>query len=156
MRDVDIAKHFVNAATAILYTMAGIDITPGKFFVKQDRKALGEITAVMRVSGHKQGTIAVSFDRKSATALAQGLLGDAVEDIEQDMQDAVGEVTNMISGQARAAMAEAGVALQSSTPTVMVGGDLEVEHTAQAPVVAIPFTTRTGMSFAVEFCLGEQ
>jgi chemotaxis protein CheX len=156
MRDVDIAKHFVGAATVTLYTMAGIIITPGKFFVKHDHKALGCITATISVTGHKHGTIVVSFDRGSAVALVQGMLGDDVEDMERDMQDAVGEITNMISGQARAAIAEAGIALQASTPTVMVGDDLQIEYTAQAPIIVIPFTTRAGTSFTVEFCLSEQ
>jgi chemotaxis protein CheX len=61
----------------------------------------------------------------------------------------------MISGQARAAMAEAGVMLRSTTPTVTTGADLEIEYAAQAPIVAIPFTTRAGSSFVVEFCLSE-
>jgi chemotaxis protein CheX len=155
MRDVDIAKHFMGAATAILFTMANLIITPGKFFIKHDRKVLGEITAVMHVTGQRSGTIAVSFSRGGATELAKGMLGHAVENMERDMRDAVGEVTNMISGQARAAMAEAGVVLRTPTPTVMAGEDLEIEYTAQAPIVAIPFTTRAGTTFVVEFCLSE-
>jgi chemotaxis protein CheX len=154
MRDVDIANHFINAAAATLYTMAGLTVTPGKFFVKQDNKAMGEITAIIGVSGHRLGTIAVSFSRESAIALVHGMLGDDVEDLEQDIRDAVGEITNMISGQARAGIAESGVALQASTPTVVVGDDVEIEHKTSAPVIVIPFTMPDG-EFAVEFCLGE-
>ena len=153
LRDVDIAKHFINATAGTLYTMAGVVANPGKFFVKHDKKPLGDITAVVGVAGQKTGTIAVSFTRKSAAALAQGMLGDAVEDLEQDMRDSVGEITNMISGQARMRIAEAGVSLQASTPTMVVGSDVEIEHMTTAPVIVIPFTTPDS-TFAVEFCLG--
>ncbi|MDR0466439.1 MAG: chemotaxis protein CheX [Deltaproteobacteria bacterium] len=135
--------------------MAAMDITPGKFFVKHDDKALGDITATMNVSGDRQGTIVVSFARASATDLVNGMLGDAVENLEQDMQDAVGEITNMITGQARAAIAEAGISLQASTPTVVADADLKIAYKSKAPIVVIPFTTRVGSTFAVEFCLGE-
>ena len=155
MRDVDIANHFIRAAAVALHTMAGIIATPGKFFVKHDKKALGDITAIIGVAGHRVGTIAVSFTRESAAALVHGMLGDDVGDLEQDMRDAVGEITNMISGQARAGIAEAGVILQASTPTLVVGDDIDIEHKTHAPVIVIPFTT-PDKTFAVEFCLGEQ
>ena len=154
MRDFEIAQHFVYAANVVFYTMAKIIVTSGKFFIKHDRKALGAITAVITLSGFRNGTIAVSFDRGSAMALVRGMLGDDVEDMERDMLDAVGEVTNMISGHAREAMAKSGVVLQGATPTILVGDDTEIAYMSQAPVVVIPFSTPDG-AFYVEFCLGE-
>ena len=155
MRDIDIAHHFINATAAALYTMAGITVTPGKFFVKHDKNALGEITAIIGVTGHRVGSIAVSFSRESATALVKGMLGDDVEDLEQDMRDAVGEITNMISGQARACLADAGAVIHGSTPTIVIGDDIEIEHHTQAHVIVIPFTTPDD-KFAVEFCFGTE
>ena len=152
MRYVDIAKHFINTTNAVLYTMAGLVVTPGKFFVKHDRKPLGTITAIVGVSGDRVGTIAVSFSHESASILVHGMLGDDVEDLEEDMKDAVGEVTNMISGKARAHIAEDGVVLQASTPTILVGDAFDMEHMTHSPVIVIPFTMPGG-SFAVEFCL---
>ncbi|MDR2695691.1 MAG: chemotaxis protein CheX [Deltaproteobacteria bacterium] len=154
MRDVDIARYFVNAATVVLYTMAGLIVTPGKFFIKHDRKAIGYFTAAINVSGHRIGTIAVSFTRTGAATLARGMLGDDVGDLEHDMLDAVGEVTNMIAGQARAAMAEAGVVLRAGTPTVMAGDDIQIEYAAGAPIVVIPFAM-SDSAFTVKFCLSK-
>lgn len=152
MRDVEIAKHFVKATVSILSTMAGVAATPGKPFVKKDKEAAGDISAIIGVTGPKNGTISVSFFKDSATELVMGMLGDDVEDMEQDMQDAVGEVTNMISGQARASIAESGLILQGSTPSVVVGKDHQIHHMNRATVMAIPFATPCG-SFTVEFCL---
>ena len=154
MRDVDIAKHFISAATTVTFTMAQLIVTPGKFFVKHDHMSQGDITAVMDVTGQKTGTIAVSFSRAAAVELAKGMLGDGVQNLEKDMRDAVGEVTNMISGQARAAMADDGVVLRTTTPTILKGKEVEIAYAADAPIIAIPFTTRAGASFVVEFCLG--
>ena len=152
MRDVDIANHFINATAATLFTMASITVAPSKFFVKHDKKALGDITAIVGVAGCRIGTIAVSFSREGAAALVQGMLGDDVGDLEQDMRDAVGEITNMISGQARVGIAEAGITLQASTPTVVVGDGIDIEHKTKTPVIVIPFTMPDS-SFVVEFCL---
>ena len=152
MRDVEIAKHFVKAVSLILSTMAGIDATPGMPYVKKNRVACGDISAIIGVTGPRNGTIAVSFPEATATALVVGMLGEDVEDLEQDMQDAVGEVANMISGQARASIAEAGLVLQGSTPSVVMGKSHTIHHITKATIMAIPFTTPDG-EFTVEFCL---
>lgn len=152
MRDVEIAKHFVKATTTILSTMASITAAPGRPFVKKDQEADGDISAIIGVTGPRNGTVSVSFTEESAAALVTGMLGDDIEDMEQDMQDAVGEVANMISGQARATLAEEGLVLQGSTPSVVVGKGHKIHHITKAVVMAIPFTTAGG-GFTVEFCL---
>ena len=152
MRDVEIAKHFVKATASILATMAGINALPGKPYVKKDQIACGDISAIIGVTGPKNGTISVSFPFASAKALVVGMLGDDIENLEQDMQDAVGEVANMVSGQARASIAESGLVLQGSTPSVVVGKDHTIHHMTKATVMAIPFTMPDG-EFTVEFCL---
>ena len=152
MRDVEIAKHFVKATCTILSTMAGITAAPGRPYVKKNAEATGDISAIIGVTGVRNGTISVSFTTESATSLVVGMLGEDVEDINQDMQDAVGEVANMVSGQARASIAEQGLVLQGSTPSVVVGKNHVIHHITKAVVMAIPFTTPGG-EFTVEFCL---
>lgn len=132
--------------------MACMTAKPGAPYVKKDQQATGDISAIIGVTGPKNGTISVSFPFECAAALVTGMLGDDVLDMQQDMQDAVGELTNMISGQARAAIAEQGLVLQGSTPSVVVGKGHQVHHMTKATVMAIPFTTDSGQ-FTVEFCL---
>ena len=151
MRDVEIAKHFITATIHILSTMAGLKTNHGMPYIKKERKVAGDISAIIGVTGPKRGSISVSFSTDSATELVCGMLGGAVEDLEQDMQDAVGEVANMISGQARASLAKKGLVLQGSTPSVVVGKGHQILHMSKAVVMAIPFTTPKGQ-FTVEFC----
>lgn len=152
MRDVEIAKHFVKAATTILATMASMSAMPGKPFVKKNQEADGDISAIIGVTGPKNGTICVSFTEESAAALVAGMLGDDIKDLAEDIQDAVGELANMISGQARATLSGEGLVLQGSTPSVVVGKGHKIHHITKAVVMAIPFTTPGG-DFTVEFCL---
>lgn len=151
LEGVAVAKPFIKATLDILSTMACITATPGKPYVKKNHVAVGDVSAVVGVTGDKVGTIAVSFTKSSAIALVKGMLGDDIHDLMQDVQDAVGEVANMISGQARAALAENGMVLQGSTPTVILGDGHIISHISSNPVVAIPFATEHG-EFTVEFC----
>lgn len=151
MDNTAVAKTFVSATVNVLATMANIKPVPGKPFVKTDMTALGDVTAVIGITGDKRGSIAVTFTKSSAIAVVRGMLGDDIQDIMEDTRDTVGEVTNMISGQARAKLAEDGLSLQGATPTIIFGDKHTVTHLTSAPVVAIPFNINND-EFTVEFC----
>ena len=146
-----VARPFIKATQEILAVMAGMDSAAGAPFVKKNNIAKGGISAIVRVTGDKTGTIAVSFSHSCAQALAKGMLGDDIQDIQHDTQDAVGEVANMISGQGRAALVNMGLNLKGSPPTVIVGEGHAIRHISAGPTIAIPFTTDHG-EFTVEFC----
>ena len=105
LSNIDIAKAFIKSTENILSTMASLEARPGMPFVKRLPEAMGEISAIVGVTGGKSGTIAVTFTHACAAALVQGMLGDDINNLEKDMEDAVGEMVNMISGQARAILA---------------------------------------------------
>ena len=149
--DVTIAKHFIKATKEIINTMAFMTPEEGKPFVKTCIPQDGDISSVIGVTGMCKGTISVSFERKAARALLEGMLGDDIHDEQQDMEDCVGEISNMISGQARASLDADGLNLQGSTPTIITGDGHSIHHTASGPVIAIPFMLGSG-AFTVEFC----
>jgi len=148
---VEFAKPFVKATINVLSTMARLDPQPGKPYLKKDNTAHGDVSAVIGFTGHKNGSFSVSFSRKCAIALVKAMLGDDVVDIVTDTKDAVGEISNMISGQARANLSELGLNFQGSTPSVIMGAGHSITHVTRSQVVAIPFATAFG-DFTVEFC----
>ena len=152
MESVQIAKAFIVATNDILSTMASITPTAGKPFVKTDQVALGDVSAVIGVTGQHKGSICVTFTREGAIKVAESMLGGELENPEQDIIDTVGEITNIISGKTRAAIAEKGVVLQGSTPTIIAGAQHRITHLSRAPVMCIPFTLPRG-TFTIEFCL---
>ncbi|GFK92940.1 CheY-P phosphatase CheX [Fundidesulfovibrio magnetotacticus] len=149
--DAEIAKPFVQATKHVLTTMAMIEPAPGKPYAKKNNTAAGDVSAVVGLTGDKNGSISISFTKKCAVAIVKNMLGDDIQDIVQDTKDAVGEITNMISGQARAGLAQMGLAMQASTPTIIFGDNHSISHVTSGSVVAIPFTTPNG-DFTVEFC----
>jgi len=148
---IEVAKPFVQATIHVMSTMAGITPKPGAPYVKKNEAAQGDVSAIVGITGDKAGSISVTFTKKCAIALVRGMLGDDIQDIVQDTKDAVGEITNMISGQARSGLAEIGLVFQGSTPSVIMGDNHTIGHVTKGPVMAIPFTTDVG-DFTVEFC----
>jgi chemotaxis protein CheX len=146
---VEIAKPFVEATVNVLSTMAMIQPKPGRPYVKKDKEAAGDVSAVIGFTGDKKGSISVTFTKESALSVVTNMLGE-VEDPVQDIKDAVGEITNMISGQARAGLQQMGLNFHGSTPTVIFGDGHTIQHVSKGPVMAIPFVTEAG-EFTVEF-----
>ena len=151
--DVTFAKPFISATSNVLTTMAGISPVPSAPFVKKDNIACGDVSAIIGITGEKRGSISVTFTKKCAVALVRAMLGDDVEDIISDTKDAVGEICNMISGQARAGLADMGYKFDGSTPSVIMGDNHTISHVTSSPVIAVPFSTAHG-EFTIEFCFG--
>lgn len=149
--DVELAKPFIKAAVDVLSTMAFIKPKVGKPYVKKNNTAVGDVTGLVGLTGEKNGSVSMSFDKKCAVSIVKNMLGDEIEDIMTDVKDAVGELTNMISGQARAGLAERGLVFEGSTPSVIMGDNHTISHVAKTPIMAIPFKTDAG-GFTIEFC----
>ena len=149
--DADVAKPFVDATRHVLTMMAQLDPKPGKPYVKKASAAAGDVSAIVGLTGDRNGSISISFSKKCAIAVVKNMLGDDIVDIIQDAKDAVGEITNMISGQARAGLSELGIPLQGSTPSVVFGANHTLTFPGQATIIAIPFSTEHG-NFTLEFC----
>jgi chemotaxis protein CheX len=149
--NVELAKPFIKAAVDVLTTMAFIKPEVGKPYVKKDTVAAGDVSGMVGVTGEKNGSVSLTFSKGCAVAIVKNMLGDEIDDIMQDVKDAVGELTNMISGQARAGLAEKGLVFEGSTPTVVMGDGHTISHMSKSPIMAIPFTTPNG-DFTIEFC----
>lgn len=71
----------------------------------------------MGLTGETRGTISVSFTETSILAIVSNMLGEEIKEMNEEIKDAVGEITNMISGQARKKLDEQGMSLKAATPS---------------------------------------
>jgi len=151
MTDAEIAKPFIKATQAVLSIMAKMDPKPGTPYVKKVDRANGDVSAVMGLTGVKNGSFSITFPKKVAVTMVKNMLGDDIQDIVADSKDAVGEITNMICGQARVGLTQMGISLSAGTPSIIFGDNHVITHVNKSPVIAVPFTTAEG-EFTLEFC----
>ncbi|MGO8944329.1 MAG: chemotaxis protein CheX [Syntrophobacteraceae bacterium] len=149
MMDAKIINPFLAAAIHVLKTMAQVDAKPGKPFLKTDDLAIGDVSAIIGVTGAAQGSMALIFTEQCINHVASNLLGASFTQVNHEVRDAVGELTNMICGDARRRLAEDGFALQAGIPTIVSGKGHSVAHIANGPRLVVPFETSQG-SFMVE------
>ena len=137
--DVKYINPFVLAAQAVFKTMLGIEVAMGKPLLKETRTTSGDVTGIMSLVGDRKGTVAISFRGKGAVFVFNTLVGETAEKVNADVVDAIGELTNIISGQARKEFENNGINLKASIPMVVVGTEVETNFITKLPVVSLPF-----------------
>lgn len=150
--DAKIVRPFLDAVSNVLSTMAMVAVVPGKPFVKKDNTAHGDVSGVIGLAGDRKGTISVTFTRDCVLTVVGNMLGESITEMNNDITDAVGELTNMISGQARQGLQKVGMTIEAGIPTVIMGVNHSISHRSSNPILAIPFSTDHG-SFTLEVSL---
>lgn len=150
--DAKFVRPFMDAVNNVLTTMAMVRVTPGKPFIKSDTTAHGDVTGVIGLSGDRSGTVSLTFTKDCVLAVVSNMLGEAITELNTDIRDAVGEMTNMISGSARQGLQKDGLTIEAGIPTVVMGPNHSISHMSKDPILAIPFSTDHG-GFTLEVSL---
>ncbi|MFN2268460.1 MAG: chemotaxis protein CheX [Desulfonatronovibrio sp.] len=149
-----VIKKFADSVVNVLGTMAMTKAKPGKAYVKKDNTAKGDISGVIGFSspsGKSKGTMSVTFTLDSALGIINNMLGEEYKEVTDDVADAVGELTNMICGQARKGLAEIGITYEGAIPSVVSGTGHSIRHVSSSAILAVPFETPFG-PLIVEIC----
>jgi chemotaxis protein CheX len=150
--DVKIINPFINATLNVLETMAFIKTKAEKPYLKKDNVVKGDVSGVVGFTGETHGSLFITFDESCIVKIVSNMFGEQINEINDDIKDAVGELTNMISGQARRELEEIGKVFLGTIPTVVIGKDHELQPLTKGPKIAIPFKTDSG-NFTVEIAL---
>ncbi len=149
--DVKLINPFINATINVLETMAFITVEAGRPYLKKDNVAVGDVTGVLGLTGIANGTISVTFEEECILTVVSNMFGETMKELNNEIADAVGELTNMISGQARRELEEMGKVFKAAIPSVVTGRDHTIIHYTDGPKIAIPFITENG-EFTIEVC----
>jgi chemotaxis protein CheX len=149
--DVVLVNPLLAATVDILEKTAGIDADVKKPFLKSDPEGKGAVSGIVTLKGDHTGTAAISFSEKCILQVVSKMFGEEITEISDDVKDAVGEITNMISGLATQLYEKEGLALKAALDQVLMGNGHSIPHIPDFPVLGIPITTDMG-DISVELC----
>lgn len=150
--DVTLINPFIEATLHVLSSLAFTEARAGKPYLKNDSLAQGDVSGIVGLTGETSGTLSVSFSEQSILAIVSSMFGEPVNKIDEEVKDAVGEILNIVSGQARQKLEMKGRILKGAIPTVITGKNHTISHITKHPIIAIPFDTDNG-TFTIEVCL---
>lgn len=152
--NVKFINPFLEGTISVLKTMAFVEPRAGKPYLKMDSLAKGDISGIIGLTGSATGSLAVSFSESAIIKIVSNMLGENIKSMDSDIKDAVGEITNMISGVARKNLEADGFYIQAAIPTVVSGKNHSIAHVMGGPSLIIPFEIDDG-SFVVDVCLSD-
>ncbi|RMG43638.1 MAG: chemotaxis protein CheX [Candidatus Dadabacteria bacterium] len=138
-------QPFINATLNVIGTMASVPLEAGEVYIKNDPKTWGQVTGIVGMAGEEvSGNMVASFDTGSICEIVSSMLGEDHTEINDDITDAVGELTNMISSNARSELSKLNIELDMAIPMVVVGEGLQISQLGENQVTVIPFKTPKG------------
>jgi len=135
----DMIAQLAEATTQVFETMVfkKLDqVTPIEGNALRPRS---NVVGIVGFGGTISGLVAFYSTMEAAQEIAGSMLGIEPAQVNGDMADAIGEVTNMIAGGFRLRMAERGETLAISIPSVTIGSDFYTRFASDVRRVMCPF-----------------
>ncbi len=138
----DVITPFVVTGTDILTMLVGGDITQGSPAERSARFQADHISVIMGVSGMLHGQVILGMGEQTAANITEAMTGATEDGMDEMMLSAIGELGNMITGNAMALLAEAGYHCEMTPPTIVQGVKVDIGMHNQGMVV--PILTQCG------------
>ncbi|MEW6593319.1 MAG: chemotaxis protein CheX [Thermodesulfobacteriota bacterium] len=154
---VEYLNPFILATRNVLETMAQTPVEPQKPHLKENKGSFGDVTGIIGMASETvEGNMVISFTAPCIlNIVARMLMEPPKPAIDSDVIDAVGELTNMICGGAKANLSKLGLNFNLATPTMIHGKGAEIHYPPTSPIVVIPFRTASG-DFVLEASLADR
>jgi len=145
--DADTREHlvepFISAVSVALAEMTGTEVVVQDVYRGMPRDTSGYLAAVVALTSSCTDSLVMSFPRQTAAALARQMLAEAADQPDESLiRDCVGEMGNVIAGQAKAMLAGTPHQFAFSIPKVVECDESRGRQKQECLVVA--FNTAQG------------
>ena len=149
--DIRFINPFIAAVKKVFKTMVATDVSIGKPTINMpDQVPTADVSSVIGLSGDVAGCVVLSLPMSTAEQAAGKFAGIQMTSQHPDFSDALGELANMVAGQAKAQFE--GLNVSISLPSVIVGREHVVSQSRHRPRLSIPCQSQLG-DFWVEVAM---
>ncbi len=139
---VEYINPFITSVVSVYDTMLGCSLTRGKPYLREKNAPPHEVSGIIGLSGKAKGTVVLCLSEKVAIKSTEAFLGEPCSEMSSEVADAIGELTNIIAGGAKAQLEE--LHLSVSLPNVIIGRGYTVDFPKSVAPVCIPFESPWG------------
>jgi chemotaxis protein CheX len=122
----DLLDQFITATQVALAEMTGKQVSPQAIYRSARYHPQGDLAVVVEMQLATEGTLVLAFPRSAAAALACQMLGSATPHVSEELVcDCLGEIANVVAGQAKAMLADTAYRFTFSLPRVMASAEFQ-------------------------------
>ena len=142
--EVKYINPFISASMSVFSTFAGLNSSPGAPSVRTRPLTDKDINGFIGLNGHGiTGYFIINF----ATEFLQEIMATIFEHTQStkaDLYDLAGELTNMITGSAKAELSQKGFFFDVAVPKISHTTPAIPDDLKKNPIIVVPFDTRAG------------
>jgi len=138
---------FIQTLLYVLETTAQMKAEISRPFLKKDPSSSGPLSGLMEVSGDTKGFVSLTFSEEAILSIVSKMFGEEINEINDDVKDAVGEIVNMVCGQANNKFAEKGIQLKVLSHGIKEGDEHFLPNIEERPFMSIPVKSDSGDLF---------
>lgn len=136
---------FITACIDVFETFAGLVSTPGRPLARKYPGDHGSVKAMISLNGHGiNGYFIISFSHDFLKKIVAGLFGTNASASTAECNDLAGELTNMITGSAKAQLSKQGFFFDVAVPRIGQALPKIPAAMENTPVIMVPFSTPSG------------
>jgi len=125
--NAEYVNPFLEAASAVFKSVMNVDLRRGKMIIKENPEPSHDVAIIIGITGSISGEVVYSMGYSMVTKIAEILApGLNEEQLKSEYKDIVGELANMITGNAMNLFAYSGKQIDITTPTVINGKDFTI------------------------------
>ncbi len=153
--NVDHINPFIQASRTVMKTVANIDVTLGKVYLKTSPYSSDTVVVVVGLMGALRGQVLFSMDKPVALQIASAMMmGMTITELDEMSKSAIAESANMILGNAATLLYNNGVKIEITPPSLMMGDNIQIS-TPNMKTLCIPLLLSTGGKIELDIALVE-
>lgn len=135
-------EALTQSTQSLFETMCGFAVKPTGVLDTGNRRAQHELNGIISISGQLKVTCVLSLSQNLAFHIVAAFLGSMPTKVDAEVIDVVGEMTNMICGNAKERLAVEGLSL--GLPTVVAGSSMIVAFESGLKISQLNFESQHG------------
>ena len=150
-----VAGYVIDATKEVFSTMVMMDVVDDFPLKEPVSRFKCSITGMVGFAGTYSGVISIHCPVVLAQKVTSNMLGIDCDEINEDLNDAIGEIANMLGGSVKQVLSKGGLDVKLSIPTVISGEDYTVNSLSDNDCVVVPFSAE-GLTMLVGLTLKKE
>jgi chemotaxis protein CheX len=135
----NIGDEIVTGTQDVFSTMLMVDLASQGIVENSTCDIESNLTSMIGLGGGIRGLLAVHCPASVAKAITSEFLGMDVEELDDDVKDAIGEIANMVAGNLKVSYAKIDINIELAIPTSVIGESFHVAGINAARRITVPF-----------------
>jgi chemotaxis protein CheX len=146
---IDVGQAIIDGTTEVFSTMLMVELEIVEIIEGRGGDIAANITSMIGLGKDIRGMLAVHCPGVVAKDITGTFLGMEVEDLDEDVKDAIGEIANMIAGNLKVSFAADNKDIELAIPTTVIGESFRTSGMFGAQRVVVHFLMN-GEIFMIE------